>query len=139
MVASSAREPKVSGVARLRRNLAVHCAFGEGPAVLQGTAKQLRARQRGARKSEDTGQPPQAAVRLHNSTVADVRDEHDGSSTCGTSSGFDGISHGTALVPASAHALDPPQLPPVGTVPPHGQHPRGLEKVLHGPIGVQRG
>jgi hypothetical protein len=136
VAASSAREPKVSGVARLRRNLAAHCAFGEGPAVLQGTAKQLRARQRGARKSEDTGQPPQAAVRLDNSTAADVRDEHDGSSTCGTSSGFDGNSHGTSLDLANAHALDLPQFPLAGTVPPHGQHPCGLEKVLHGPVVV---
>jgi hypothetical protein len=137
VAASSAREPKVSGVARVRRNLAVHCAFGEGPAVLQGTAKQLRARQRGARKNEVADLPSGAAVRLHNTdggdpSAADDGNEYDGSSLCGTSTGFDGSSYETSSVSAIAHVLVPHPLP-VGAEPPSpGQLRRGLEKDLHG-------
>ena len=46
---AAGREPAISGVARLRRNVAAHAGFGEGPQVVEESVAELRRRQRGRR------------------------------------------------------------------------------------------
>jgi hypothetical protein len=83
-------------------------------------------------------------VRLHNTdggdpSAADDGNEHDGSSLCGTSTGFDGSSHETSSVSATAHALVPHPLPDGAEPQFPGQIPRGLEKDLHGQNACSEG
>ena len=47
------RQARVPGNTRVKRNIAVHAGFGEGPAVVEGSAKELRRRQRGGRRRVD--------------------------------------------------------------------------------------
>ena len=44
------RPPVISGLVRLRRNVAAHAAFGGGAAVVMAPAAELRRRQRGGRR-----------------------------------------------------------------------------------------
>ena len=76
--AAEGRQPRVSGVARLRRNVAVHAGFGEGPEVVQEDAPRLRRRQRGRRAA---GAGPEVEGTFKTDGYLLGKSHHDKSST----------------------------------------------------------
>ena len=50
LAAEDGRQPQISGATRLRRNVAEHHGFGEGPSAVEGQVAVLKKKQRGRRK-----------------------------------------------------------------------------------------
>ena len=87
---AAGRVPAVSGSARLRRNVAAHSGFGEGPAVVEATTADLKRRQRGRRKGRPKDPAETSSTGLPGSSDgakdegSDGHDLHEGRLATGT-------------------------------------------------------